>query len=91
MPATPRRQRGAVSAGFVGRQSSALNSSSCDTRVRVGTGQKWWEQGGGCTSSLQKRILQKLSPSCLGAQREVSSQEALRYTKQRQLHHWVCL
>lgn len=47
MPATPRRQRGAVSAGFVGRQNSALNPSSCDTRVRAGRGV---EEGG--TSSL---------------------------------------
>lgn len=87
MPATPRRQRGAVSAGFVGRQNSALNPSSCDTRVRAGRGA---EEGG--TSSLQgKKIPQKLRPACLGAQGEGNSQEALRYTQQRELHHWLCL
>lgn len=38
MPATSRRWRGAVSAGFVGRRNSALNPSSCNTWVRIGTG-----------------------------------------------------
>lgn len=43
MPATPRRWREAVSAGFVGRQNSALNPSSRNTWVRVGAG----AEGGG--------------------------------------------
>lgn len=55
MPATPRRRRGTVSAGFVGRQNSALNPSSCDTWVRVGTGAEGGHQifpGGYCGNSV---------------------------------------